>query len=210
MNELVLAELQSLGWQWGDAGVVINFATNQGPQSVFVPLHQVWQFFARHLPLRHSVGCTQSVGGFFDSISNAVRNVSRGVKRVARHVVPDRIIRAADDIYRHVAKSVGWARHAFQSDAATYALMGLAFVPGMAPASVGFLAAQQALRRVNLGVKAAERMLSGVRPTPRMMRRVRRGFRAQKLVKRVRHAANTGQPHAAHFLNALKQLAQGV
>lgn len=216
MKAMVHAELASLGWQWGDAGVVLSLNTAEGPLSVFVPLQHVWAFFSKYFPLKPGfagIGCVYSqcprgVAGFWGSITRSVRNISRGVKRVARKVVPKRIQRAANEVYRHARRALATARTAFQSDAAMYVMMGLAVVPGMAPASAGLLAAQQALKRIDVGVRAAEALVNGARQTPQLLRALRRANTAKGLIANVQHAARDGRPFARNFLAGLQQIAK--
>jgi hypothetical protein len=207
MKAIVHANLLSLGWHWSDAGIVLELDTPSGRVQVMVPLQTVWALFARHFPGGGGVGCAQSVGGFWGSITRSVRKVTRGVKRVARRVVPKRIQRAANAVYRHAHRALRTVRTAVQSDVAMYTIMGLALVPGMAPASAGLLAAQQALRRVDAGVRAAEKLLQGAQATPQLVRAMRRGQGAKRLIAGVVGNARSGKPFAQNFLQGLQRVA---
>jgi hypothetical protein len=209
MKAMVHAELARLGWQWGDAGIILQLNTINGPVDVFVPLQQVWAAFSRFFPSLAGIGCPQGVAGFWGSITRSVRSVSRGVKHIARKVVPKRIQRAANEVYRRARKALSMARSAFQSDIAMYTIMGLALVPGMAPASAGLLAAQQALKRIDAGVRAAEALVNGARQTPALVRAIRRGTTAKRLIHDVHHAARHGGPYAHNFLAGLNHIANG-
>lgn len=211
ISGLVNAQLTSLGWQWGDAGIVLNVTADNGAViPVFISLASLWQHFRKYLPLRESVGCTTTAVGFWGAIKRAARSVSRSVKSVARRVVPKRIQRAASSAFKFAKKAIKTVAAAATSDIAAYALMGLAIVPGMAPVSAGLLAAQQALKRIDLGVKAAQAIYNGVAKTPQLIRQLTEGRGAQKLLTQVVSNAAQGKPAARGLLAGLQQAAAGA
>jgi hypothetical protein len=216
MSELVAvdrithASLDQLRWQWGDSGVTFTVVVNGQRVPVFLPLQEIWRYFAEHFPMRHSVGCTQSAIGFWGAIKRAARSVSRGIKRVARRVIPKAVQRAAASVARVAKRVVTTVAKAATSDIATYALMGVALIPGMAPAAAGLLAAQQALKRIDVGIAAAKKIAAGIRATPQLIRDLKRGNVAKNLVQTAARNALTGKPVAAGFLNGVRQIASGA
>lgn len=210
IDRITHASLDSLRWQWGDAGVIFTVVVNGQRVPVFLPLHELWRFFREQLPLQESVGCTQSAIGFWGAIKRAARSVSRSVKSVARRVVPKAVQRAAAKVVQVAKRVVTTVAKAATSDIATYALMGVALIPGMAPAAAGLLAAQQALKRVDLGIAAAKKVAAGIKATPQMVRAMVQGNQAKQLVQTAARNAASGKPVAAGFLTGVRQIAAGA
>jgi len=122
---IVNAQLSSLGWQWGDAGIVLHVTADNGAQiPVFISLASLWQHFRKYLPMRESVGCTTTAVGFWGAIKRAARSVSRSVKSVARRVIPKRIQRAASSAFNFAKKAIKTVAAAATSDIAAYEHMG--------------------------------------------------------------------------------------
>jgi hypothetical protein len=208
ISNIVNASITSLGWRWGDAGIVVNIQTEQGIDiPVFVSLAELWGHFRRYLPLQQSVGCTTTAVGFWGAIKRAARSVSRGIKSVARKVVPKAVQRAARSVVRFAGKAIKTVAAAATSDIAAYALMGLSLVPGLTPFTAGLLAAQQALKRVDVGIKAAESLFRGVKRTPQILKALSDGDAAKKLLTQVASNAAQGKPVAPGILAGLKQTA---
>lgn len=208
ISTIVNASIQRLGWQWGDAGVVLYVQADNGMQlPVFISLAELWRFFKQHLPLRESVGCTTTAVGFWGAIKRAARSVSRAVKKVAKKVVPKKIARAASGVWNFAKKAVKTVAAAATSDYAAYALMGLSVVPGLTPFTAGLLAAQQALKRIDVGIKAAEAVARGIRKTPQMLKDLTDGRKAQRMLSTVAKNAAQGKPVARGLLTGLKQAA---
>lgn len=207
IDRITHAELTRIGWRWGDAGVVLHVRVNGTVVPVFVSLAQLWSHFARHLPMKHSLGCTQSAIGFWGRIKKAARSVSRGIKSVAKKVVPKKIRSAVTSAVNWAGKAVKTVANAATSDIATYALMGLSVVPGMQLPAAGLLAAQQALKRVDVGINAAKKLVSGLKATPQIAKAITQGQQAKKLIQTATQNATSGKPAAVNFFRGLNLLA---
>jgi hypothetical protein len=95
-----MRNVQAIGWDWTDEGAVITLVVDGAVAQWLIPLGHVRVEFGRELarvgcPLQPSVG-DPSVGGFFDSISSAVKSASRAVKKA----VPKAITRATSSVAR--------------------------------------------------------------------------------------------------------------
>lgn len=101
MTDPTIAQLQRLGWEWRDNGVILSVQVDGKRQRVFVPLGRVWVTFDEELtgvgcPLGAcSVGAPFTVAGLFSSITKAV---SSAAKSVSRAVVPKAVQRAAGKV----------------------------------------------------------------------------------------------------------------
>lgn len=207
IDRVTEAALERIGWRWGDTGVVLHVRVNGVVVPVFVSLAQLWTHFARQLPMQHSVGCTSSAIGFWGKIKRAARSVSRGIKSVAKKVVPKKIIKAATSAVNWAGKAVKTVANAATSDIATYALMGLSVVPGMQLPAAGLLAAQQALKRVDVGLKAAKAIVNGVKQTPQLVKAITQGTQAKRLIQTTVKNASQGRLTAGNFVQGLNMLA---
>jgi hypothetical protein len=93
-----IAQLQRLGWEWRDNGVILSVQVSGKTQRVFVPLGRVWLAFDEELTAvgcpvgACSVGEPFTVGGLFSSIKRAV---SGAAKSVVKAVVPKAVQKAA-------------------------------------------------------------------------------------------------------------------
>jgi len=76
--------------------------------------------------------------------------------------------------------------------------------------SAGLLSAQQALKRIDLGVKAATAIYNGVAKTPQLIRQLTEGRGAQRLLTQVVSNAANGKPAAQGLLTGLRQAAAGA
>lgn len=211
IDGITTAELARLGWAWGDAGVILGLTTPAGPLQVFIPLRDVWAAFRKVLPLPTGIGCPASAIGFWGRIKRAARSVSRGVKSVAKKVVPKAVRQAAASVVNQAAKAVRVIKNAATSDIAAAALVGLSFVPGMAPLTLGALAAQQALKKIDVGVRAAQKLVGGAaKATPAVKQAIAEGQVAKELVQQVTRDAADGKRVASGFAEGLAAIAQGV
>jgi hypothetical protein len=111
-----MAQLQRLGWEWHQNGVIVRVETSHGKRAVFIPLSRVWATFDQELAAvgcptqQASVGAPFSVGGFFSFVKKAVSSVSSAVKKV----VPKAIQRAASSVVNTAKKYGSAAVHAIQ------------------------------------------------------------------------------------------------
>lgn len=96
-----IAQLQRLGWEWRDNGVILSVQVSGKTQRVFVPLGRVWLTFDEELTAvgcpvgACSVGEPFTVGGLFSSIKRAV---SGAAKSVVKAVVPKAVQKAATKV----------------------------------------------------------------------------------------------------------------
>jgi uncharacterized protein YbjQ (UPF0145 family) len=111
-----MAQLQRLGWEWHQNGVIIRVETSHGKRAVFVPLGRVWATFERELQAvgcptqQAAVGAPFSVGGFFSFVKKAVSSAASAVKKV----VPQAVQRAASNIVSTAKRYGAAAVHAIQ------------------------------------------------------------------------------------------------
>jgi hypothetical protein len=99
--------LRRLGWDWAENGATLFVDVDGKTFQVFVPLQSLVVEFGRGLqsvgcPLPQQVGDCGSVSGWFSSIKNAVRSVSRTVKKA----VPKVITRTAQRIQRTASQAI--------------------------------------------------------------------------------------------------------
>jgi len=96
-----IAQLQRLGWEWRQNGVILSVQVSGKTQRVFVPLGRVWLAFDEELTAvgcpvgAHSVGAPFTVDGLFSSIKKAV---SGAAKSVTKAVVPKAVQKAASRV----------------------------------------------------------------------------------------------------------------
>jgi hypothetical protein len=107
---MTMAQLEGLGWQWRENGVVLCVQISGRKMQVFVPLNRVWHAFASEMakvgcPFNVAVGEPITVSGLFGSIVHAVSSV-------AKAVVPQAIQKAATTVV-NTAKS--YATHALNA-----------------------------------------------------------------------------------------------
>lgn len=213
--------LNSLGWQWHEGGAVLWVNVDGQAYSVWVPISRIAIEFGKDLdaigcPLPGGIGgpCGQSVGGFFSGLRRAVKRVARKVRKVvpksirrAARRVARRAKRAARKISRTVKRVGRRALKIATSREAQLAMMALtAAVPALAPATGSILAAQEALRHVDTGVKAAKAIQRGAKVTRRLARDLSRAKNARNALNIAREGAARGDREAQQLMGALRQL----
>lgn len=231
----VMPILSSLGWTWYDNGAVVRTTIDGVEHQVWVPLRYIWALFHQELqqcgcPLAQEVGAPFTSVGFFKSISRAVkrgfrkagravkrtvrgakrtvRRVRRRARRTFRRVVPRRLRRAARRVGR-LAKRIARKTYKVVTSRQAQAVMaglGVA-IPAIAPAAAAIVAAQEGLRHIDAGVKAAKAIQRGVKATAGMVRAMRRGARTKATIDARARAARQGNRSAQEFMGALAQLA---
>lgn len=202
-----MKQLQQLGWEWRQNGVILSVRVDGQNMQVFVPLARVFLHFDEQLA---GVGCPfegvgepMSVGGFFSWVKKAASSV-------AAKVVPKAIQRAAANV---VSTAKRYGAHALSAAKAIgtnkYFRMGLtaaAFaVPALAPAAAALEIANRVKSYYAIGVNAAKQIQAGVH-TAQNAALVARGLASKNAVAQIIAQAQRGDPRAKQLIGAFQHL----
>jgi hypothetical protein len=211
MNAAIRA-LEGLGWRWSDGGAVVSAKVNGNLYEVFVPLGHIVVRFDDELSrvgcaLPTAVGACATVGGFWGSIKRAYKKTTRAVKRV----VPKAIKRAAKRVRKFAAKHVipilRTAKGIIQSRAAQAIVATISTaVPVLAPAGAAVLAAQEALRHIDMAADAAKKIEQGVKLTRKLKQQLVDGHKAKSVLQVAARQAKAGDKQARQLFGAIQQL----
>lgn len=203
-------QLQRLGWDWVENGAIITVATTAGAIRVFVPLRRVYVHFSEEMarvgaPLPYAVGACPSVSGFFSGISSAFKSASRAAKKI----VPKAITRAASKVTskavsfakKQVVPVLSQVKRIAQSPAVTAIAAGLSFTP-LAPIGASVLGAQAAMKAIDVGMAAANRVSRGIQ-NPGDVQAMLKAKNVQAAMGHIGNAARGGDPKARQFMTAL-------
>ena len=215
-------ELQRLGFQWHDNGIIVSVVIDGRTMQVFVPIRRVWTTFERELqavgcPSAGAVGCIGpdaiavgypgplSVGGFFDFVKKAVKSVSKAVKKV----VPKAIQRAASKVVSVAKKYGGKALSAAGSVARSPifrgALIAASFaVPALAPVAAAVETVNRVAGYYKQGQQAAKLIQRGIK-NPALIAQVAQGIAARKSMATILQEAQRGRPAARQLMGAMQQ-----
>jgi len=210
--------LTALGWKWYEDGAMVRTVVDGTEHQVWIPLRFIWSLFHGELqacgcPIAQEIGAPMTVGGFFSSIKRAVKRGYRKAKKAARKVVrkavPKRLRKAARKVY-NLAKRI--ARGAYKivttrEAQAVVAALGVA-IPALAPAAAAVVAAQEGLRYLDRGAKAAKAIARGAKATPKLVAAMRKAKRTKAEFDRRAQQAKAGSRSAQEFVGALAQLAK--
>ena len=215
-----MKQLQALGWDWRDNGVILTVQVDGRKMSVFVPIRRVWVHFENELqavgcPGSAAVGCAGpmsvggypqlSVGGFFDFVKKAVRSAGAAVQKV----VPRAIQRAASKVVS-TAKRYGGAalRGAVaigRSPVFRGAVIAASFaVPALAPAALALETANRLASHFQQGLQAAKLVQQGLK-NPRIIGAVAQGVLARKQMSQIINDAKGGHGPAQQIIGAFRQ-----
>jgi len=216
MNDQTLAHtLTAAGWSFHNDGVTVAVVIGGKRHQIFVPIRHLWVEFGREF---QKVGCPlQGVGdfssvGFFKSISRAVKGVARKASRVVKSSVR-RVSRVAKRAYHGVVKpALAVAKAVVNNPIVRHGIKAAALAfPVLAPVALGVEAAAQALKFVDDGRKAAERVYkaaqTGMRIAQGDRQAMARALGIQRNMTNVVALARRGNPAALRQIAAFRQLA---
>lgn len=215
MSERALKVLQGVGWSFHNDGVTVGVQVDGKRRQVFVPAKHLWVEFGREF---QRIGCPLqgvgdfSVGGWFSSITRsisraakrAVRTVKRGVRRVAN---------VAKTIHRkYVTPALRIAKVVINNPIVRHGIkLAAVALPVLAPVALGVEAAAQALKLVDDGKRAAERVYNAAKTGQRILQGDRaamaRALGVQRNMQQVVGLARRGNPAAQRIIGAFQQLA---
>jgi hypothetical protein len=216
MNEQTLSNtLTAAGWSFHNDGVTLALVIDGKRRQVFVPIRNLWVEFGREF---QAVGCPlQGVGdfssvGFWKSLTRAVKRVARKASRVVKSSVR-RVSRVAARTWKKVVKpAMAIAKAVVNNPIVRHGIKAAALAfPILAPVALGVEAAAQALKFVDDGRRAAERVYNAARTGMRVLQGDRmamaRALGIQRNMARVVGLARQGNPAALRQISAFRQLA---
>lgn len=208
--------LNAFGWSFHDDGVTVCTRINGKDHFIFVPVRHLWVEFGKEFRAVGAPLCGVgdfSVGGWFSSLR---RSISRAAKKATRAVKRSvhRVANVARTIHRkYVAPALNIARKVVMNPYVRRGIQLAAIaVPALAPLGVGIEAAAQALKAIDAGKRAAERVARAAKLGLRVLHGDRqamlRAVGIQRNMARVVALARRGNPAAMRQIGAFRHLAQ--
>jgi len=213
-----LATLNALGWSWHNDGVTVTVVVDGRQRQIFVPVRHLWVEFGKEFkavgaPL---VGCGDfSVGGWWTSLKRSVRRVARKAKNTVKKAV-NRVAKVAKVAYQKVVKpALKVAKMVINNPIVRHGIkLAAVALPILAPVALGVEAAAQALKLVDDGVKAANRVAQAAKTGMRVLQGDRaamtRALGIQRNMANVVGLARRGDPAAQRQIGAFRMLAQAA
>lgn len=216
MNEAQLAHtLSAAGWSFHNDGVTVAAVIGGKRHQIFVPVRHLWIEFGREM---QAVGCPlQGVGdfssvGFWKSFTRAIKRVAKKASRVVKRGVR-RVTHVAKRAYHKVVKpAMNIAKAVINNPIVRHGIKAAALAfPVLAPVALGVEAAAQALKFVDDGRKAAERVYNAARTGQRILagdrQAMARALGIQRNMTNVVALARRGNTAALRQVNAFRALA---
>lgn len=218
LNAHAASTLNGFGWSFHDDGVTVVTEINGRKRSVFVPVKHLWIEFGHEFK---KVGCPLtgvgdfSVGGWFSSLRRAVSRVAKKASRVVKRSVA-RVSKVAKTIHRKVVTpALNVARVVVNNPIVRHGIkLAAVAVPALAPVALGIEAAAQALKLIDDGKRAAQRVVAAARTGQRILSGDRqamlRAVGIQRNMSNIVAQAKRGNVAAMRQIGAFRFLAQAA